>query len=111
MGMNYNALPYKVYVALLTQVDTDAPTGVVINNTLDGVPIFGYTGVGDYTLVLTGAFPQNKTFFTITTSDTYFCSITWVDVNTLRIRTNRQSNGTAQDSNLSSSPIKIEVYL
>jgi hypothetical protein len=52
----------KKYRAYITQSGTDAP--IVINefeNTLGGTPVFGYGGVGYYTVALTGAFPSGKT--------------------------------------------------
>lgn len=55
-------LPYLVYRALLTQTSGDAPTAVVLENTLGEVPTFGYTGDGSYTLNVTGnIFVEGKT--------------------------------------------------
>lgn len=51
----------KVYVALLTQIGTDAPVATILKNTLGGVPVWSYEGVGNYNGTLTDAFPINKT--------------------------------------------------
>ena len=52
--------PYKVYTALLTQTGTDAPTAVVLENTLEFTPTFGYSAVGSY--IITGDFVLDKTY-------------------------------------------------
>ena len=43
------SLGYKVYTALLTQAGTSAPTAIILNNTI-GTLVFGYSGVGLYTI-------------------------------------------------------------
>lgn len=52
---------YKVYVALLTQTGTSAPTATVLANTLGGTVVWARTGTGGYTATLSGAFTVNKT--------------------------------------------------
>ena len=51
----------KEYVALLTQTGTNAPVATVLKNTLGGIPIWTYSGVGDYVCTLTGVFTTGKT--------------------------------------------------
>lgn len=58
--------PYKIYVALLSQVGTGAPTAIVLENTLGGIPVWSRGGVGIYTATLTGAFTASKTVVFIT---------------------------------------------
>jgi hypothetical protein len=58
------ATPYKVYSAVLTQASTDPPVATVLQNTLSGVPVWGYTSPGLYTLTLTGEFTADRTFIT-----------------------------------------------
>jgi hypothetical protein len=53
--------PYKVYTALLTQSGTNAPVATVLENTLGGVPVHGYSDVGYYTVSLADAFPSATT--------------------------------------------------
>lgn len=56
-------LGYKVYRALISQTGTDAPTAVVLENTLGEVPTFNYGGVGDYSLeIVASLFVAGKTF-------------------------------------------------
>jgi hypothetical protein len=53
---------YKIYRALITQSGTDAPVATILENTLGGVPVWTRTGVGRYTLTLSGGFIIGKTF-------------------------------------------------
>lgn len=53
--------PYKVYVALLTQGGTNAPTVIVLENTLGGSIVWSYSATGVYYGTLTGAFTSDKT--------------------------------------------------
>jgi hypothetical protein len=50
----------KVYRALLTQSGTDAPTAVVLENSI-GAIVWEYSSTGIYTATLSGAFTANKT--------------------------------------------------
>jgi hypothetical protein len=52
---------YLVYTALLTQTGTDAPVATILQNTLGGTPVWGYTSAGLYTVTLAGVFTVNKT--------------------------------------------------
>jgi hypothetical protein len=51
----------KVYKALLSQSGTDAPTAVILENTLGDI-VWTYDGIGSYEGTLNGAF-SNKTVF------------------------------------------------
>ena len=55
-----NTRPYKVYTALLTQTGTDAPTAIVLENTLGFVPNWQYLDIGTYT-INNALFTNNKT--------------------------------------------------
>lgn len=52
---------YKVYTALISQSGTDAPTAIVLENTLGNV-VWTRVSEGIYIGTLTGAFTTNKTF-------------------------------------------------
>jgi hypothetical protein len=57
-------LPYKVYIAKLTQVGTDAPIPTVLTNTLGGELVWTRDGEGAYLGTLVGGFPdENKVYF------------------------------------------------
>ena len=51
-----NSKGYKLYIAELTQEDTDAPVASVLINELDGDLIWSRDGVGSYVATLEGAF-------------------------------------------------------
>lgn len=54
-------LPYKVYTALLNQSGEDAPTAIVLENTI-GTITFAYVDVGIYQINCSNCFTENKTF-------------------------------------------------
>jgi hypothetical protein len=60
-NLNNDSVPYKSYVALLTQTGTNAPVATVLENTLGGTPVWSYSDTGLYLLTLTGAWVTNKT--------------------------------------------------
>lgn len=49
---------YTVYTALLAQTGTDTPVATVLKNTLGGLPVWAYVSPGNYTITLSGAFPD-----------------------------------------------------
>ena len=55
------ARPYDSYVVALTQSGTSAPTAVIMENNLSGLPSPSYAGVGTYGISLTGEFLLAKT--------------------------------------------------
>ena len=60
--LRMHSVPYRVYSALVTQVGTNAPTAVVLENTLGGTPVWVRMTSGIYRAILTGAFPEDKVF-------------------------------------------------
>jgi len=54
-------VPYKSYVAKLTQSGTSAPTAVVLQNELGGTVVWSRASAGRYLATLAGAFTLNKT--------------------------------------------------
>lgn len=79
----------KVYRALLSQSGTDAPTAVIQENSLGGVPTLARTSTGLYTLTLTGAFPTASKVWlspdSITNADGTTIKIVRTDANTITI--------------------------
>lgn len=59
---NFGTSTYKVYTALLTQNGVNAPTAVVLENTLGGTPTFTYISIGVYEMTLNGSFNSSKTW-------------------------------------------------
>ena len=53
---------YKVYTAIITQTGTDAPTAVVLQNTLGITPTLTRFATGNYRITASNTFTANKTF-------------------------------------------------
>jgi len=67
VGSSQSGNGAKVYRALLTQTDADAPVATVLENTLGEVPTYAYTALGEYALNLVASlFAANKTITLIT---------------------------------------------
>lgn len=59
--MTFAKRPYKVYTALLTQSGINAPTVIVLENTIGDI-VWNYSTTGEYTGTLVNAFTEDKTF-------------------------------------------------
>ena len=112
-----NSTPtYKEYVALLTQSGGNAPTAVVLSNTLGGVPVWTKNNIGVYYLILIGAFPVDKTFYTKmihgSSVDSLICEMYTVSDDTMGISCSQNTGGVSRgvDDVLSKIPISIKVY-
>ena len=67
LSASIDALPLgssdtKVYRALVSQTGTNAPTSIVLENTLGITPVWSYDGVSQYSLTAAGTFTADKTF-------------------------------------------------
>jgi hypothetical protein len=105
---------YKVYVALLTQTGSSAPTAIVLENTLGGDVIWSRTSDGVYYATLVGAFPDENKFFTlnsITEISSSNISVYWNDSDSFQLNT-YSGNGpyAPQDNIIFKYPIEIRVY-
>jgi len=114
--LNYS-LPYKVYVALLTQSGTSAPTVTILENTI-GTINWTYGGVGTSiaTASVSGAFTANKTWMHVqntnggTYSGTAFAPSFGAPTTSLVLITFDTLTGNPQNGILSSSSVEIRVY-
>jgi hypothetical protein len=99
---------YKVYVALLSQMGTDAPTVAVLENTIGDI-VWTRFDVGIYQGTLTGAYTLNKTVaFIGNTAAGSQSLVTW---NTNEVNVYTKSNGNMpQDEWLYDTPVEIRVY-
>lgn len=108
----------KVYIALLSQASTAAPTAVVISNTLGVTPALARTSAGLYTITATGKFTANLTAISVGNQASALQRIqavrTSADVVTLTTGVLSVSTGTlittATDGVLSATLVKIEVF-
>jgi hypothetical protein len=108
--------PYKVYTALLNQTGTDAPVATVLENTLGGTVVWGYTVTGEYTATLSGAFTLNKTFifmgntFDSVNSTLMLTGILALNADGFQLNTARIDDGLLVDNQLLNTAIEIRVY-
>jgi hypothetical protein len=97
--------PYKVYSALVSQSGTNAPTAIVLENTI-GAITFGYSSIGFYTIISDNLFIEDKTWTTPGYND-----VTLLDISIFRANTNTLwlQVGSGNDS-LFKTSIEIRVY-
>jgi hypothetical protein len=106
---------YKVYTALLSQSETNAPVAIVLENTLGGTVVWSYTETGAYFGVLTNAFKFDKTCFIATLGfinvPTQFGTIAVARTsnNAIRLKTT-DVIGILSDNVLDKATIEIRVY-
>ena len=62
---------YKIYVAQITQNDTEAPIAVILENTI-GEIVWSYVDIGIYKGTLIGAFKNTKTIVSTPALDSDF---------------------------------------
>lgn len=106
--------PYKVYSALISQSGTNAPTAIVLENTLGAIPVWSRTDAGNNQCALAGVFTENKTTVHVThgeagyglpyKTENYSSGGSFVYVYTF------DSTGTPIDIGFSNSSIEIRVY-
>jgi hypothetical protein len=61
--------PYKVISGLFSQVATDDPTAIILENNTGATPTFTRLDVGVYAITATGLFEEDKTWCIISESD------------------------------------------
>lgn len=107
--------PYKVYVALISQTGTSAPTVIVLENTLGGTPVWSRIGPGVYSGLLSGFFTANKTTviftkqYTVPTGGTdIFTAVGCGSINSIDLSTANTAG--LVDGVLSKATIEVRVY-
>jgi hypothetical protein len=112
---NFGTSTYKVYTALLTQNGANAPTAVVLENTLGGTPTFTYISIGVYQMTLNGSFNSSKTWVVGGSADVNAGAGDFATLDIRRLNDNIISlrtydNFSAADSMLVNTSIEIRVY-
>ena len=79
-------VPYKKYIATISQTGTSAPTVTVLENTIGDI-VWTRTTNGDYRGTLTGAFPIDKTYLMLSNTDQCQVLVRWLGANQIMIRT------------------------
>jgi hypothetical protein len=105
-------IPYKKYIALISQTGTADPTVSILENTIGDI-IWTRISSGSYQGVLSGAFPDDfKTFLTINQNLQNVGGvnyISWFDGNTIQIDT-LDNTFTSNDTLLAYTTIEIRTY-
>lgn len=80
-------LGVKTYRALLTQATNNAPTAVVLENSLGGTVVWSRNAAGIYFGTLIGAFPVNKVFFLTQQGTAQFVNAARFDDDVIQVTT------------------------
>ncbi len=102
-----SALPYKKYVALLTQSSTSDPSVVILENTI-GTIVWARSDVGQYVASKVSAFTANKTAVFIG-NYSFMTAAQWLDETNIQVNT-FSNLGVAADGLLTVTPIEIRIY-
>jgi hypothetical protein len=105
--------PYKVYSALLTQSGTDAPTAIILENTLGEIPIWTRVNRGNFRLTSPNStFDKEKTITMITPQiGDYELSVDTINETPIEIRINQIDRTTSLGADeLDHLSIEIRVY-
>lgn len=109
----------KTYRAHLTQSSSAAPTAVILENSLGGVPAFVRSSSGIYTMTLADAWVSAKTFITIAQFGTnavagggaaHRIQAVRTDADIITITTGDDDGDAVADGVLGATPIEIHVY-
>ena len=104
-------VPYKKYVALISQTGTSDPTVTVLENTIGDI-VWTRVGVGLYSADLLGAFPtQDKVYLSInnTLASLFITEFKWGTIDNVNINTYDFSISSI-DGAMSFNTIEIRVY-
>jgi len=103
-------LGYKVYIALISQTSTSAPTVTVLQNTI-GTIVWTRDAAGEYYGTLVGAFTTDKTYFTVMDTSLDIDMERQLNGNdAVYIATAVASTQVKTDGLLTVCPIEIRVY-
>lgn len=114
----------KTFRAFIAQVTTGTPTMTTVENGLQSTPTWSRTGVGSYTLTLTGAFLTSKFFSTggvwfANATDTITYSLYRLDNNSVKLFVTKMTASTSaaveistvlSDYSLTTLPLQFYVY-
>lgn len=106
-----NIRPYKVYSAILSQTGTNAPTAIVLENTIGSIS-FSYIIPGMYNITSSGQFTFGKTIIygnSIITSNGESVAYAYIGTNNCQVVT-RDANGTSTNDILGYNFVEIRVY-
>jgi hypothetical protein len=107
-------LPYKSYVAIVSQTGTSAPVvNTLLGNTLGGTVSFAYSTTGEYDITIGGLFTNNKTVIIAgpgrRTTASAILGTTIVSTSLIKLYSYNDA-GLATNGLISLVPIEIRVY-
>ena len=104
-------VPYKKYIATISQTGILDPTVTVLENTIGDI-VWTRLSIGLYRGQLTGAFPdQDKTYIVLNgTTNPGLCTSFWDNTDQIRIRTFDTSTSALADDFLQFATIEIRTY-
>ena len=108
-GLAWIPIPKK-YVALLTQSGSAAPTAIILENTLGGIPTWSRDEAGHYAMTLAGAFVQTKCGHTVSQPELCNCSVHWQSADVMHVVTYNLVTNSKQDGYLDHTLIHVFVY-
>jgi len=106
---------YKVYTALLTQSGTDAPTAIVLENTIGNI-VWTRQAAGDYIATLSNAFVLNKTICLAYANQIdsqgvpYLYYFERINISSLSLQTGNSNTTSNEDGLIINIPFEIRVY-
>jgi len=123
LATQFYARPYKVYVALLNQSGTSAPTATVLQNDLGFTPTYARTDAGIYTINSSAHFTSGKTWvhvdnpfidWTAGTGYSVTSNAFWTSTSVLGLDVLETAGGTGVDTDsdkgLVNTAIEIRIY-
>lgn len=118
--LDFYGRPYRVYTALLSQDGTSAPpTSIVLENTLETLPVFEYVGTGAYNMSIDQTIDRNKIWLIInpntvdgmTASYSFSeCYVGSISNGRTQITINTGSSGAYTDGLLNNTSFELRVY-
>lgn len=107
------SLPYKVYTALVTQDEPNAPIVTVLENTLGVVPVWYYDNIGSFYVESIGTFKTSKTG--VITGPTSMNSLASyirfrIDLEDQVWFTAQRNNGSPDSNGFENTLVEIRVY-
>jgi hypothetical protein len=102
-------VPYKKYIATVTQTGTADPTVTVLENTIGDI-VWTRFAVGNYAGTLVGAFPdQDKTYVIVGQNNGNFYNLGWNTIDDLLLLSSDPAN-ISTDGLLLNTTIEIRTY-
>lgn len=102
---------YSVYTALLLQSGTNAPTAIIIENSIsDDAPVWSYDGVGTYRITFSSIFSDDTKIFMQCGGRAGIYEYGYMFGGALRLQTNNQSGSPSNNIMSAYTFFEIRIY-